>query len=140
MIGSRPSLARQVASGAIIAGSAGYVAAVKWTREGETALAATWLAAVLPNLVCAAVVPLAPFLSRRLLGGREFLWMTLFTAIGLCLYEFAQVWMPRRTFDWLDVVATAAGAIGALVLGAGFFLFTGQRIAEPSGVSGGEAR
>jgi len=114
-----------------MAGGAGYVAAVKLTREGETALATAWLVGVLPNLVCAAIIPLAPFLSRRSLRGRDFLWMTLFTAIGLCLYEFAQVWMPRRTFDWDDVGATAAGAMAALVLGAGFFLLTGEKSAVP---------
>ncbi|QDU21200.1 VanZ family protein [Urbifossiella limnaea] len=115
-----------------MAGGAGYVAAVKLTREGEVVLSTAWLAGVLPNLVCAAVVPLAPLLSRRLLSGRDFLWMTLFTAIGLCLYEFTQVWMPRRTFDWDDVVATAVGAMVALVLGAGFFLLTGRKSAEPT--------
>lgn len=131
MVMSRPSLARQVAAGVIMVVGAGYVAIVKLTREGESALATAWLAGVLPNLVCAALIPLAPFLSRRPLRVRDFLGMTLFGAVGLCLYEFAQVWMPRRTFDWGDVWATAAGALMALALGAGFFLVPGGRAAEP---------
>jgi glycopeptide antibiotics resistance protein len=118
-----------------MAGGAGSVVVVKLTREGESALTTAWMAGVLPNLVCAAVVPLAPFLSRRFLRDRDFLGMTLFTAIGLCLYEFAQLRMPRRTFDWDDVAATAVGAMAAVVLGAGFFLFTGKKtITLPDGV------
>lgn len=138
MVWSSPSLARQLVAGAIITGGAGYVAFVKFTREGEPAFASAWLAGVLPNLVCAAVVPLAPFLSRRSLPGIDFLWMTLITAIVLCLYEFAQIWMPRRTFDWDDIGATAIGAIVALLLGAGFFVCTGVKNAAPDTFRSGD--
>lgn len=129
---SRPSLARQLAAGIIMAVGAGYVATVKLTRNGETALTTAWLAGVLPNLVCATVVPLAPFISRRSLRVSDFLSMTLFTAMLLCVYEIAQMWMPRRTFDLDDIWATAAGAIASLGLGTGFFLLTGGKTAEPT--------
>jgi VanZ like family len=137
MVRSRPSLARQIAAGAIMAAGGGYVAAVKLTREGDSVLASAWLAGVLPNLVCGAIVPLVAFLSRRALRVGDFLWMTLFTLVGLCLYEFAQLWMPRRTFDWDDVWATMAGALLALVVGAGFYLATSEKSAEPGAAAGG---
>ncbi len=38
---------------------------------------------------------------------------------GYILYEFAQPYLPKGTFDWLDVYGTLAGGIIALVL---FFL------------------
>ena len=122
MMLSHASFSRQVAAGIVIASGAAYVAAVKLTRDGGTHLATAWVAGVLPNFVCGAVVPLAVFLTQRSLRFREFLWMTLFTLIGLCVYEVAQLGMPRRTFDWDDILASIAGAIMALVLGTGFFI------------------
>src|SRR4051812_32625223 len=121
---SRASPTRQVAAGALMAAGAAYVAAVKLTREGAAPLAPAWLAGALPNLVCGAVLPLAAFLSRRPVRAVDFLWMTLSSLAGLWLYEVAQIWMPRRTFDWDDVWASAAGAVLALPLGAAFFLAT----------------
>ena len=38
---------------------------------------------------------------------------------GYILYEFAQPYLPKGTFDWLDVYGTLAGGIIALAL---FFL------------------
>ena len=121
---SRSSLARQVAAAVVMASGAVYVATVKLTRDGSVHLATDWLAGVLPNFVCGAVVPLAAFLSRKSLRFRDFLWMTLLTSIGLSVYEFAQLWMPRRTFDWDDILASIAGAFLALIIGAGFFVAT----------------
>jgi len=115
-----------MASGAV------YLVAVKLTRGGSIHLASEWLAGVLPNLVCGAVIPLAAFLSRKSLRVRDFLWMTLFSSLGLCAYEFAQIWMPRRTFDWDDVLATIAGTILALMLGAIFFVATCDKTADPA--------
>jgi hypothetical protein len=110
-----------------MAGGAGYAVAVKLTREGEAVLASEWLAGVLPSLVCATVLPLFPFFSRRSVRVGDFLGVTLFTTVGLCVYEFAQIGMPRRTFDWDDIGATVVGGTLALMLGLGFFLFSGKR-------------
>ena len=66
--------------------------------------------------------------------------MTLFTAIGLCMYELAQVWIPNRTFDWSDVGATVAGGLAALLLGGGFFLVPCGTAAKPPAPPHSDAR
>jgi hypothetical protein len=131
VIRSIPSPARQIAAGVAMATGAGYVAVVKLTRGGECPLAPPWLAGVLPNVVCGFAVPLVVFLTGRVLRVADFLWMASFTLAGLCLYEVAQVWMPRRTFDWADVGATVVGVLLALVVGAAFFFVTREKPAGP---------
>src|SRR5262245_22747634 len=121
---SYPSPARRALAGLFMASGAAYTAAVKLSRAGSSALAPEWLAGVLPNLVCAAVVPLAAFLSGRAIRFRDFLLFDALVLAGLCGYEVAQLWMPRRTFDWDDLWASGAGALAALAVGAGLFLVT----------------
>src|SRR4029077_5456800 len=105
---SYPGTARRVLAGLFMASGAAYTAAVKLTRGGSSALAPEWLAGVLPNLVCGAVVPLAAFLSGRAIRFRDFLLFDALVLAGLCAYEVAQLWMPRRTFEWGDLWASGA--------------------------------
>lgn len=109
-----------------------YVVAVKLSRGGPSPLAPDWLAGVLPNLACAAVVPLAAFVSPRALRFRDFITFDALICAGLCGYEVAQLWMPRRTFDTNDLWASAAGAVFALLPGAVVFAAT-RRPTDPSG-------
>lgn len=73
---------------------------------------------ILRNTVAFAGFALAAFL---LLGGRRWL------VAALCgfgaLIEVAQLWIPGRTFDWKDIVASVAG-----VLIAWPFAWAGRRL------------
>ena len=105
-----------------MATAAAYIAAVKLSRGGSIALAPEWLIGVLPNLVGSAVLPQAVFFSTRAVRVRDFLMFAVFTMAGLCVYEVAQLWMPRRTFDLNDLWATVAGTVVAGIVGTGFFI------------------
>jgi len=39
-----------------------------------------------------------------------------FIIVGYIAYEFAQLYLPRGTFDWSDVTATAIGGFFALII------------------------
>src|SRR5262245_38917912 len=102
-------------------------AAAKLSRSGPDRLGPgrpAWLVGVLPNFVCGAAVPLAAFLSPRVLRPREYGAFVALVLVGLCGYEAAQLWLPRRTFDTDDLLASGAGALVALVVGAGLFVAT----------------
>ena len=113
---------RQIAAGTMMAAGAGCTLAVKLTRQSDIFLAPEWLAAVLPNFVCASMIPIAIFLSRRTIQFRDTLWMAAFSAMMLVAYEIAQLWMPRRTFDWNDIWATVAGATFSICLSSAIML------------------
>jgi len=97
---------------------AGAVAG-KVIRDGlnESERQAAWVLGVLPNFLPALVLPTLIFLRPREVTWGDYLRMTGAVALGLAGYESAQLWMPRRTFDWADVAATAVGAALALALG-----------------------
>lgn len=120
---SHPSLARSVTVVTVIAAAAVFTAAVKFDRTS----AGGWLVGVLPNFVCAAVAPLVLFLPLRAVRGGEYAAFVAVMTVGLAAYEFTQVVMPKRTFDWYDIAASAAGAVVALVLGGAVFLISLSR-------------
>jgi hypothetical protein len=119
-------------AGTLLALALIYVLAVKFVRGSSDALAPLWLAGVLPNLFGAALVPLVLFLSSRAVTLKDFLMFVVIFAIALSGYEVAQIWMPRRSFDWYDLLATAIGALIAAGLGPALFL----RRPSETGMSG----
>lgn len=117
---SHPSKSRSALAVALILPVFVYAVAAKLTR-GSHHLAPEWLEGVLPNLACGAAVPVAIFLSPRALRFRDYLLFDALILFGLCAYEVAQIWMPKRTFDWNDLWASGIGAAVAVVAGAGVF-------------------
>ncbi len=116
---SQPSKAR-TATAAILYAVGGLIAlAGKVLRDDLDASGGvlSWVLGVLPNFLVASVFPSVVFLSRKSMSWRDFVCATGMIALGMCVYEVAQLWMPRRTFDWADLVATAVGAVVALGIG-----------------------
>ncbi|VTR96101.1 unnamed protein product [Gemmata massiliana] len=67
-------------------------------------------------------MPVVVFVGPRVVTARDYLVLDLFVLVGLCVYEVAQIWMPRRTFSWDDIGASVLGAGIAAVLGFALFL------------------
>lgn len=91
----------------------------KVIRDGlnESERQAAWVLGVHANFLPALVLPTLVFLRPRDVTWGDYVRMTGALALGLVGYEAAQLWMPRRTFDWADVAATMVGALLAIVLG-----------------------
>lgn len=119
---SVPTTRRTVLAAAFMAAGFVFTVAVKLTRGTDSALVANGLAGVLPNLTCAAFVPVVIFIGPRVITARDYLLFVVLILFGLLLYEVAQIWMPRRTFDFDDIWASAVGAVVAVALGFAFFL------------------
>lgn len=120
---SRPSLRRTIIAAAIIVAGAIYTFAVKLNRGPDSVLATPWVADVLPNFVVAAVLPLAVFLSPKVIHARKvYLLFVGLILLGLVGYEIAQLAMPNRTFAWDDIWASVAGSGVAILLGFVCFL------------------
>ncbi len=115
---SNPSKARTIAAVALYL-VAGMVAVVwKFSRRSmaEGQLVPDRILAVVPNLVPAIFVPMVLFISKRVVRFPDYLRVVVAILVALCVYEFAQLWMPKRAFDWADIAASVAGScIGCLV-------------------------
>ncbi|HVJ80791.1 MAG TPA: VanZ family protein [Planctomycetia bacterium] len=126
---SRPSPYRTATAWALYA-VFGAVAAIWKFRRGELASSgwlAPWIVGVAPSFFAAAFAPVVLFASPRVVTWKQFLGVSAAIAAGLCLYEFSQLWMPWRTFDWGDVLANFVGAAIGIATGRLIF-FT--RVAE----------
>lgn len=107
---------RSLLAGLIVGAGFFYTLMVKLDggpTRGDS-FAPAWLAAVLPNLAAAFIVPLMVFLPPRRVRLGEVIRLAAMMFIGLVLYEVLQLQMPRRTFDWYDILASAVGAIAAV--------------------------
>ncbi len=49
-------------------------------------------------------------------GRKKALRLAAFFTTGYIVYEVAQIWLPKGTFDWKDMFGTLAGGIVAIVL------------------------
>jgi hypothetical protein len=76
-----------------------------------------WIVKVMPNFLPAAFMLLLVFATSRVLRIRDYLGIALTIGDGLCIYEFARIWMPGRTFDWADIGASVAGTGLASLVG-----------------------
>lgn len=120
---SRPSRIRFAVAALIFLGGGVSVLAWKFIRSGavETGLVPVWVAGVLPNFMYAAILPVFIFATRRVVRPLDYAGLVVTLLGALCAYEFAQIWMPRRVFDWADLGASAAGA--GVAVGIGWLVF-----------------
>lgn len=63
----------------------------------------------LPNFLAALLLILLYALARSPISNQKGLSASAAVAAGLILYEVAQIWMPRRTFDIADIAASLIG-------------------------------
>jgi hypothetical protein len=71
----------------------------------------------LPNFVPTAFSPLLVIRRRRAAQFGDYLQFALGMFAAMSVYEVLQLWMPRRTFDWGDIAASALGIPVALFFG-----------------------
>jgi hypothetical protein len=70
-----------------------------------------------PNFfVCAGAPLFIAFRSKEVVSLSSYAKITLAAAFGLSLYEVAQIYLPRRTFDPYDIVASFVGALFSIAL------------------------
>jgi hypothetical protein len=119
---SLSTTSRKVLSGLLLVFGFGFTVAVKLTRGTDASFVPDDIAGVLPNLMCGALVPVVIFIGTRDITARDYL---LFVALILCslvVYDVTQLWMPRRTFAFDDIWASAVGSAIAVALGFALFL------------------
>lgn len=82
---------------------------VLFARHGGCAT----IAGSLPNFLAELLLSFAFALVKQATTTHLITRVVVLPAIGLTLYEFAQIWMPERHFDWMDMVANGVGALCA---------------------------
>ncbi|MBL8814451.1 MAG: hypothetical protein JNL58_00365 [Planctomyces sp.] len=111
---------RLVASGIMVSGFI-LTVVVKLIRNHTEIGLPMRLMDSMPNVVCGAVVPFAVFIGNRAIRMFEFLAFCGFIVLGLSAYEIVQVWLPKRTFQLNDIVASVVGGVLSMLLGWLFF-------------------
>ena len=132
---SHPTMSRKLLAAALIIVGFGLTVVVKLVRNDTDIFGPVWIANALPNFICGAVLPLAVFMSQRTVRLFDLSLFAGFILIGLGLYEAAQIWMPKRTAEWIDVQASAVGTLTAIGIGLMFFRWdaTGEeKLSEPA--------
>ena len=116
---SLPSRARTAAAVALylIAGVGGMAWKVFRAGITEAGWVPVGIVGVMPNLIPAAFLPMLLFATGRVVRWRDYVGVAVAILGALCAYEVAQIWMPRRTFDWADIAASGAGACVGCLLG-----------------------
>lgn len=74
------------------------------------------------NFVVCAGLPFIAFCFKEVVSWASYVKTAMATAVGLSLYEVVQLYLPRRTFDPADIVASFLGAICSIVLATILFL------------------
>jgi VanZ family protein len=72
-------------------------------------------------LVCAGM-PFVAFCFKDVIGFSYYVKTAIGTAVGLSIYELVQIYLPSRTFDPHDIVASFLGAIFSILLASILFL------------------
>jgi len=98
----------------------------------EFGAVSVWFIGVMPNFLSAAFMPLLIFATRIVLVFRDYLGIVVTICAALCAYEFAQIWLPKRTFDWADIGASLVGSCLACLVGWLVFFRCLTRRAESS--------
>ena len=79
----------------------------------------------MPNFLVCAAVPILVFLTNQTVKLADHVKNALGAAVGLSVYEVVQIWMPRRTFDVGDMIASFLGAVFSIIVAT--WLFYGNR-------------
>jgi len=92
------------------------------------------------NFVVCAAMPFVAFYFKDVIGLSSYVKTALGTALGLSIYEVVQIYLPRRTFDPHDIVASFLGAIFSILLASILFLKKSEKtIEQDAGSKGGPA-
>jgi len=86
------------------------------TNRGKFAFVPQIVTGTLPNFVPVAFCPLLTLFSQKTRSLWDLYKLAFSMFFAMCTYEVAQIWMPHRTFDWADIVASALGLFVALVV------------------------
>ena len=96
------------------------LSATHWLRENisDAGPFVSFVLGVMPNLAAAFAMPLIlasifPHISRKPITRRSrlrYVWMLLFTTLGLCGWELIQMRSNRFVFDIYDILATGLGS------------------------------
>jgi hypothetical protein len=114
---SYPTMRRKAIAATTMAGGFFLTIAVKVVRGRFETEIPPWIMDSLPNFICGAAIPFAILLSDRVFRLRDFLVFNGLIALGLIAYELVQIVMPTRTFELMDLAASAAGAMVPLAVG-----------------------
>ena len=74
------------------------------------------------NFIVCAGMPFVAFCFKDVIGLSYYVKTAIGTAVGLSIYELVQIYLPRRTFDPYDIVASFLGAIFSIMLASILFL------------------
>ena len=75
-----------------------------------------------PNFMVCAGTPFLAFFFKDVIGLTYYVKTAIGTAVGLSIYELVQFYLPRRSFDPYDIVASFLGALFSIMLASILFL------------------
>ena len=75
-----------------------------------------------PNFMVCAGTPFIAFFLKDVIGLTYYMKTSIGTAVGLSIYELVQFYLPRRSFDPYDIVASFLGASFSIMLASILFL------------------
>lgn len=127
---SYPTMKRRFIAAAIMVGGFALTVVVKAARGRIETNFPLWVMDSLPNFICAAVVPFAILLGNRIFRLREFILFSSLVAVGLIAYELIQIVMPNRTFELMDLAASAAGMLVPVAVGWTLFRDDPQKVEQ----------
>lgn len=82
------------------------------------------------NFFVCAGTPFLTFCLKDVISLSSYAKSTFGTALGLSIYEVVQIYMPRRTFDPYDILASFLGAIFSVMIASILFLSQRQKTIE----------
>jgi hypothetical protein len=69
-----------------------------------------------PNVVIPLALPFVILIANRSVSLWGFTKTATGLAVGIIMYEVIQIWMPKRTFDLMDIYASFAGALASIII------------------------
>lgn len=115
---TQPTKSRRVAAIVLVIACTACAVLDKTAREFGTGvtIVPSALSGVWPNFAVVLGTTLLLFVTTSEMPFADYIKFALVTAVGMMAYEFAQIWMPARTFDVLDILASFAGALVSVCL------------------------
>ena len=69
-----------------------------------------------PNFVIPLALPFVILIANKSVSLWGFTKTATGSAVGMIVYEVIQIWMPKRTFDFMDIYASFAGALASIII------------------------